>query len=153
MNGKPLLYRGMADFDDPRRALDIGRHTTIEAFEGAMKKASRGGVSLYGWVWAEYDEVPADKRAPFTITRIHEPILIPFRPWVEAKRRALIERPILFPACGWANCCEKQKDEMTEEHQKTARHFRYWCLQFQDLAIATWPWIKETIAEEVLCEK
>jgi hypothetical protein len=147
MNGKDLKYQGYADFDDPNRAFETGKHTTIEAFDARMQRASRHRVSSYGWAWLEWKELQAD--GVTSVTRIHEPILIPFKPWVEAKRRAMKERPIMTPSLGYADCCVKQA-HCLDEHQKTTRHFRYWCLQFPELAVQAWPWTKELIAEEVL---
>lgn len=149
MNGKPLIYTAFADFDDPNRATEVSKHTSLEAFEASKKKSCVSGVCVYGWVWAEYQEVPPDKRAPFTKTRIFEPTLLPFRPWIEAKRRAMKERPILNPMLQWADCCMKAVHS-PDDHVRTARHFRYWCIQFPELAISAFPWIKEAIAEEVL---
>lgn len=150
MNGKPLIYEGFADFDDPHRALEIGKHTTLEAFEAKMRRSCRHGVSVYGWVWVEYsEERTADLPRIVKKVKIFEPILPPFRMWVEAKRRAQKERSILSPALSWADCCMRQI-HCQEDHQLTARHFRYWCLQNQVQAVDTWPWLKETIAEEVL---
>jgi len=153
MNKKDLKYQGFADFDDPHRAIETGRHTTLEAHEHQMKRSARHGRSPYGWMWVEWSEVPGDKRGPFTITLVHEAIARCQKPWQDAKRRAMKERELLPPSGSEAPCCAKAA-HCVNEHQKTVRHFRYWCLEFPELAVRAWPWLKELIAEEVLtCEE
>lgn len=149
MNGKDLKYQGFADFDDPRRAIETGKHTTIEAFEYTMKRSARHGVSVYGWMWVEYRENESKGVLDINPVRIHEAIPRCQKPWQDAKRRALAEQPLLPPMYSEADCCAKST-HCIDEHQKTVRHFRYWCLKFPELAMRAWPWMKDLLAEEAL---
>jgi hypothetical protein len=150
MNGKELKFHGYADFDDPHRVVQTGRHTTVEAFEAQMKRSARHGVSVYGWMWCEEKVQICGGVSPVRFeTRIFEAIPRCQKPWQDAKRRALKEQPLLPPIHSEADCCLKAA-HCVEEHQQTVRHFRYWCLKFPELAVRAWPWIKELIAEDVL---
>jgi len=154
MNGKDLIYQGFADFDDPNKAFETGKHTALEPFEAAMKRSARHGVSVYGWVWAEWsEERTCNLSAMVKKPRLTEVVLKPQRQWAMARVRAHQENELIVVLTSHAKCCIRMIHCM-EDHQKTARHFRYWCLQFPELAVRAWPWIKELIAEEVLtCEE
>lgn len=149
MNGKPLKYHGFADFDDPRRAIGIGHHTSLEAFEGAMRRGTIGGRCLYGWVWVEYRE--GEEKGVLNVNPIiiHEGIMTPHRAWKTARHRAVREQTILVPFETEAECCATAAGYI-EVHQKTVRHFRYWCMKFPELTLRAFPWMKELLAEETL---
>lgn len=150
MNGKKLIYMGMADFNDPLRSEQIGRHTTLETWTARMKRERRLG-SNYGWVWAEYTEERLETIPPIVSKpRLIELVLRSQEAWQFARRVAMRERPILSPVIGHADCCLKMT-HCIEDHVKTTRHFRYWAIQYPELALRTWPWLKELIAEDVLC--
>lgn len=151
MNGKKLIYSGMADFNDPLKAIPTGRHTTLEAWDARMKRASRK-EAIYGWVWVEYTEERLETIPPIVSKpRLVELVLKSQEAWQFARRVAMRERPILSPVIGHADCCLKMV-HCIEDHVKTTRHFRYWALQWPELALRTWPWLKELIAEDVLCQ-
>lgn len=154
MNKKDLKYQGFADFDDPHRGITTGRHTTLEAHAAQMKRSARHGRSPYGWVWAEYQEATEEGIRPIvTVNRLIEVVLRPHREWSAARIRALAENELIVTMTSHADCCLKMT-HCIDDHIRTARHFKYWCLQFPELAVRTWPWLKDLIAEEVLtCEQ
>lgn len=150
MNGKPLIYRGFADFNEPERATEISKHTTFETFEASQKRLGVHGQATYGWLWAEYteerlDELPNIVKKP----RLRELILRPHREWDRARIQARKENELVAIMTSYAACCLKMT-HCLEDHHRTARHFRYWVLEYQGLALKTWPWLKNLIAEEVL---
>lgn len=150
MNGKPLLFTGFADFGEASRShTNIGKHTTFEAFEAAMKRTVRRGFSVYGWTWAEWGDPSQDGKHPSLakLTHLREPILRPQIPWHEAKDQA---RGILVWQLDTIRCCFGQQ-HVIEDHRKTTRHFFYWCLANKEPAVTMMPWTKELIAEDELC--
>jgi hypothetical protein len=149
MNGKPLLYQGFADFDDPMRAITTGRHTTIEAWEATMKRSACHGRALYGWVWAEYHEPNTTANPGGLKTRIVELVLRPQKAWADARIRANRENELIVVMTHYATCCTRLNYVM-DDHLRTARHFRYWAMEHQEDAVMFWPWLRELIAEEVL---
>jgi hypothetical protein len=154
MNGKPLIIEGFCDFDDPLRRTEIGKHTTIEAFERSKKRAQSGGDSIYGWVWAEFPDPQSVNPIPMRPRKMHEVVVGRHQAgWLAARDRARVERP---GVCWWVatpSCCSKLVAVPLEEHQKSVRHFFYTAMEFQELTVRLWPWMKPLIAEEVLCEK
>jgi hypothetical protein len=144
MNGKELKYMGYCDFDDPTRAVTTGRHTSIEPWQQAMKRGDVHGRALYGWVWVEYRE--GDK------TRIEEFVLRSQRQWGVARIRAEKEHNGLATMQSYAACCMRLNYVM-DDHLKTVRHFRYWCLEYPELAVSMWPWMKDLLAEEALTHR
>lgn len=152
MNGKPLVIEGFCDFDDPAKRIEVGKHTTIEAFERAKKQAQRGGQSLYGWVWAEYPDPASGNPVAMRSVKMHEVLVGRHQAgWLWARNAALKERS---GACWWTatpKCCSSLVAVPLEEHQKSVRHFYYTAMAFQELTVRLWPWIKPMIAEEELC--
>lgn len=139
---------GYADFDDPKRAITTGRHTSIETWEDTCKRSSHGRA-LYGWMWVEYQEDLVGKLVPARQRRIKEIVLRCQRPWSLARIQAEKEHGGIVAMVSYAACCERL-NYVLDDHLKTVRHFRYWCLQFPELALRAWPWMKDLMAEAIL---
>lgn len=141
MNGQTLRFESFMDYGKPTERRSVGKHISVET---AAKMFRRFRLDLdYGWCWVEpFSDVG------FTLQEI---ILKHHRPWDEARVRAFVEwkykgpNPILSRA----DCCVTA-GAWLNEHQRTTRHFRYWCLEMRPRALGNWPWLREVMAEEVL---
>lgn len=139
MNGLPLNYTFMCDFNDPKGWTTISSHTSIDTAERSIRRTIRGGESPYGWTWIS---------ATGGIDVLREVVSKSQRIWVGALKRAKAESPN-SPWLTRASCCPQLTWEFGS-HRATARHFRYWCLEDGHRAVGFMPWIREVIASEVL---